>query len=209
MQLIRDENNSSDCERNFGHSRLANQPHGKTVGARRRFVGFLRWLERLTSRQSAASKRRPASTVSGLESSTDSSNSSPLSANQDDPAENNEITGDRVRERETGKGNGTGQGRVSLMPFLHLGVNFRGSDTPTKGDIEGVLDKAKSWYRYAPNCWLIYTKLSAEKWGERLLEIPGMKDNTTFFLCEIELSPDKRYGWLAETAWKWIKRDRV
>lgn len=95
------------------------------------------------------------------------------------------------------------------MPFLHLGVNFRGSDTPTKGDIEGVLDKAKSWYRYAPNCWLIYTKLSAEKWGERLLEIPGMKDNTTFFLCEIELSPDKRYGWLAETAWKWIKRDRV
>jgi hypothetical protein len=95
------------------------------------------------------------------------------------------------------------------MPCLHLGVNFRGSDTPTKEDIESVLNKAKSWYRYAPNCWLIYTNLSAEKWGERLREeIPGMTDSTTFFICRVELSRDKRYGWLPKAAWEWIKRDR-
>jgi hypothetical protein len=93
------------------------------------------------------------------------------------------------------------------MAFLHLGVRFGNSETPTKKDIENVLNKAKDWFRYAPNCWLIYTNRDAETWGKRIQEIQGMEENTSFFLCELRI--DKRYGWLSDSAWKWIKKDRT
>jgi hypothetical protein len=93
------------------------------------------------------------------------------------------------------------------MPFLHLGVRFGDSESPTKKDIERVLNRAKDWFRYAPNCWLIYTHKDAETWGKRLQEIPGMEENTSFLLCELRI--DNRYGWLSDSAWNWIKKDRT
>jgi hypothetical protein len=94
------------------------------------------------------------------------------------------------------------------MPFLHLGVRFGDSDTPSRKDIERVLNGAKDWYRYAPNCWLIYTGKDAETWGKRIKAIPGMEEDTSFLLCEISLDSDKRYGWLADRVWQWIKKSR-
>jgi hypothetical protein len=48
-------------------------------------------------------------------------------------------------------------GIVSVAFFLHLGIRNEGSDAPDRSAIETVLNKAKDWYRYAPNCWIIYT----------------------------------------------------
>jgi hypothetical protein len=48
----------------------------------------------------------------------------------------------------------------------------------------------------------------AETWGKRLREVPEIEANTSFFICEINLDPAKRYGWLSDSAWNWIKRNR-
>jgi hypothetical protein len=96
------------------------------------------------------------------------------------------------------------------MPFLHLGVRYEDSDAPNTKAIEEVLNKAKDWYRYAPNCWIIYTGKDAKTWGERLRDVPGMKDHAGFLICEIQVDQkDKRDGWLSQDVWDWIKRDRI
>jgi hypothetical protein len=115
-------------------------------------------------------------------------------------------------ESATGKENlRTQQGRIDTapMPFLHLGVHFEDNQAPDRKAIEEVLNKAKDWYRYAPNCWLIFTSLDADEWSRRLKKIPGMEDHTSFLVCEVLVGKqDKRAGWMRQTTWDWIKKDR-
>jgi hypothetical protein len=46
--------------------------------------------------------------------------------------------------------------------FLHVGFRFRVE--PNRAELEERLDNALSWYRYAPNCYVVYTTNSAEVW---------------------------------------------
>ena len=71
--------------------------------------------------------------------------------------------------------------------------------------IQGELDKATDWIRYAPNCWILYTTRGANSWYKRLVEIPGMEDHT-FFVCELNIL--NRGGWLPKSVWEWIQKER-
>jgi hypothetical protein len=71
--------------------------------------------------------------------------------------------------------------------------------------VEAKLDKAKDWLRYAPGCWLIHTKKSADAWFERISETVDPK-NTMVFICEVNLQ--ERSGKLSPDAWKWMKTVR-
>ena len=89
--------------------------------------------------------------------------------------------------------------------ILHLGMNFRKKvvTTDEREEIELILNKAKDWYRYAPNCWLIYTKQTPKVWNERLRELPWMSE-LLILIAPIDLSD--RAGWLTKDTWNWIKR---
>ena len=93
------------------------------------------------------------------------------------------------------------------MPFLHLGIQFEDSDAPTPSAIEELLDRAKDWFRYAPNCWIIYTAQDAKYWSDKLRGLPGMEGHATMLL--VEINPEKRAGWMPKSFWKWLKEDRV
>jgi hypothetical protein len=95
-----------------------------------------------------------------------------------------------------------------LPHFLHLAVRFEsGSRAPDREAIESVLDRAKDWYRYAPNCWVIYTSQDATTWTERLGKgISGMKTRTSFFICELNL--EDRDGWVDKEFWNWLDKTR-
>ena len=71
--------------------------------------------------------------------------------------------------------------------------------------IQGELDKATDWIRYAPNCWILYTMRDANSWYTRLCGIPSMK-NHMFFICELNML--NRGGWLPKSVWEWIKKSR-
>ena len=90
--------------------------------------------------------------------------------------------------------------------FLHLAVHFEDAQAPKSGAIETVLNRAKDWYRYAPNSWIIYTGKDPETWYQRLVEIPGMKTHTSFFICELKINA--RSGWLSRDFWKWVDKKR-
>lgn len=97
-------------------------------------------------------------------------------------------------------------GIISVAFFLHLGIRPEGSDAPDRSAIETVLNKAKDWYRYAPNCWIIYTSQDADEWYDRLKAVPGIKNHASFFLCEVKLT--NRSGWMPEKFWEWVGKDR-
>ena len=91
--------------------------------------------------------------------------------------------------------------------FLHLGINFteRASTPEALREIEEVLNKSKDWYRYAPNCWLIYTGQTAKTWNERLKRIPWMAEQR-YLITAVNI--DDRSGLLLKDTWDWIKSHR-
>jgi hypothetical protein len=92
--------------------------------------------------------------------------------------------------------------------FLHLGINpsWDGDGAFEKALIEEKLNKAKDWLRYAPHCWLIYTAKNPTHWANVLRGERALNGKMTFFICEVNLQ-DKS-GWLYESAWKWINKQR-
>lgn len=96
-----------------------------------------------------------------------------------------------------------------MAHFLHLGIMFK-TKSPTAemlGEIEAVLDKARDWYRYAPNCWLIYTNQSPGVWHQRLKRISWMTDQS-YLICAADLDRENRAGWLPRSTWDWINQAR-
>ena len=71
--------------------------------------------------------------------------------------------------------------------------------------IEQVLNRATDWFRFAPNCWLIYSSRNADIWQNRLIKIPEMKDRA-FFVCAID--KEDRGGLIDSHFWDWLDKNR-
>jgi hypothetical protein len=89
------------------------------------------------------------------------------------------------------------------MPkFLHVGFNF--ADGNKIAELTPVFDKALDWVRYAPNCWMLWTTSSPEKWYQRLK--PHLGSGEHVFIVELQMS--NRQGWLPKKVWDWINKVR-
>jgi hypothetical protein len=84
--------------------------------------------------------------------------------------------------------------------FLHVAFNFSDGD-PKITKLKPVFDKAVDWYRYTPNCWIVWTSSSAERWYERLR--PYIKDDDSMLIVKID--PSDRQGWVSTRVWQWLK----
>lgn len=94
-----------------------------------------------------------------------------------------------------------------VAKFLHLGISVEGSFKLDTDAIEEVLNKAKDWYRYTPNCWIIYTGKDADTWAGRIRKLPGIETRTTFFIAELNLGD--RSGWASQDLWDWLDKTRT
>lgn len=86
--------------------------------------------------------------------------------------------------------------------YLHIAFLWKGK--PKIKEIEPVFDLSLSWVRYTPNCWIVWTTSSAQKWYDRLKSHLGIEDQV--FICKLDLS--ERQGWLSKSVWKWLREDR-
>ena len=87
--------------------------------------------------------------------------------------------------------------------FLHISFDFADGNPRTK-ELKPVFDKALDWYRYMPNCWIVWTSSSAQKWYERLR--PHISDGDNMFIVRIDLS--ERQGWISKAVWNWLREER-
>jgi hypothetical protein len=68
-------------------------------------------------------------------------------------------------------------------------------------ELEPLFNQATSWYRYAPNCWILWTNGTAESWFNYLAPHITVQD----YLFVAELSMRDYKGWLPKNAWDWIR----
>jgi hypothetical protein len=88
--------------------------------------------------------------------------------------------------------------------FLHIAFKFADRN-PRIEQLKSQFDKAIDWYRYAPNCWIVWTSSTPEKWYERLK--PYVRDDD--YMLIVGLNIEERQGWMGEDFWEWIEKKRT
>ncbi len=89
-----------------------------------------------------------------------------------------------------------------MSNFLHVAFRWHG---PVKAEeLEPTFNAAEDWLRYAPNCWILWTKSSAQEWHRKLKPFLSEKDH--MFICRLDMSD--RQGWLPQWIWDWMNKSR-
>jgi hypothetical protein len=90
--------------------------------------------------------------------------------------------------------------------FIHVGFTWK--NPPKAEELEPVFNKARDWMRYAPNCWILYTKIDPDAWYVRIK--PHLGDGDHVLIAEINLSAvNTSYtGYESKWIWDWIRKQR-
>jgi hypothetical protein len=86
--------------------------------------------------------------------------------------------------------------------YLHISFNFRSGPVKTV-EMEPAFNHATDWYRYAPNCWLVWTSGTTVSWYNFLK--PNLGASDYLFVTEVG---GQYAGWLPQGAWEWLQRAR-
>lgn len=68
-------------------------------------------------------------------------------------------------------------------------------------DVQTALEPAMSWYRIAPNVWIINTFESASTWQTRLKDL--VSPTGRLFISRLDTSD--RQGWMDKKFWDWLR----
>jgi hypothetical protein len=92
-----------------------------------------------------------------------------------------------------------------MAHFLHVGFNFEGPITPQKMDeLKSLFNNAEDWFRYAANCWILWTAESAQEWYEEIR--PHLGEKGRVFICRLDIT--HRQGWMGKGFWDWLRKER-
>lgn len=89
-----------------------------------------------------------------------------------------------------------------MAKFVHISFSFRGA--PKIEELLPAFNQALDWVRYAPNCWIVWTTSSTEKWFARLK--PHLTDDDHMLIATLDLQDYN--GWLPQWVWDWITKER-
>lgn len=86
-----------------------------------------------------------------------------------------------------------------MAHLLHIYVTAK--DGVSREEVEGKLNLALDWYRYAPNSYVVHTSSSVDKWKARLINFikPGGR------LLILKLDYSQRQGWMNKDFWEWLR----
>lgn len=87
--------------------------------------------------------------------------------------------------------------------FFQITLSFV-TERPPEKILERAFDRALDWFKYAPNCWIVWTTSDAEKWYERLRPLIGDADSLFIVALDIE----ERQGWMPQRFWDWLRKKR-
>jgi len=70
----------------------------------------------------------------------------------------------------------------------------------SEAEIQKVMDRARDWFHYSRDCWIICTKKDAKTWYERLAAFA--KPGGVILICRID--PNDRKGFANKQLWTWL-----
>ena len=86
------------------------------------------------------------------------------------------------------------------MRFYHVGINFRSGKVKSK-ELNPFFDlHSIDWLRYAENCWVIYTRESADKLTDALRPLLDRSDE--FVVLEVKI--ETHWGINQQWVWDWM-----
>jgi len=91
---------------------------------------------------------------------------------------------------------------MNKTQYLHISFDLK-NDPVDLEKLKQRFNLGVDWIHYMPNCWIVKTTSSAQKWYDRLKPYIG---NNNIFICKIDLS--ERQGWLPKWVWEWIKKHK-
>ena len=91
-----------------------------------------------------------------------------------------------------------------MSSYYHIMLSLPGI-LPTDPAVVKKLDLAVDWFRYAPNCWIVYTSSNAQKWYDRLKPLIELHGGNVF-IAKLDLTD--RQGWISKELWDWLRKPR-
>jgi hypothetical protein len=86
-----------------------------------------------------------------------------------------------------------------MAEFLHISFFFKGK--AKIDELKPVFNKAIDWYRYAPNCWIVWTTTDTEGWYARLQ--PLISDDDSMLIIPFKYEPVS--GFASKAMWDFFK----
>ncbi len=88
--------------------------------------------------------------------------------------------------------------------FLHITFNFH--QRPLAVELEPLMTTlGDDWIRYAPNCWILYTKQPISNVYNALVSQINQFDN--LLILEV-VQGQQIYGWHQQWVWDWLYKPR-
>lgn len=84
--------------------------------------------------------------------------------------------------------------------YLHISIDFKGDVNADA--LEEKFNLALDWIHYLPNCWIVRTSSSAERWLSRLAPLLDEKD--LLLIIKVDLS--EKAARLPDWVLNWIKQ---
>ncbi len=69
--------------------------------------------------------------------------------------------------------------------------------------LHNTIKTASTWWHYLESTWIIKTDRPVEYWSDKIRSITDGNDN---FLI-VDITQQKRQGWLPQKAWEWIRKN--
>lgn len=86
------------------------------------------------------------------------------------------------------------------IQYLHISIDFNGEVDADA--LKAKFNLALDWIHYQPNCWIVRTSSSAEKWFNRLA--PLLDEDASLLIIKVDLS--EKAARLPDWVSNWIKQ---
>jgi len=90
---------------------------------------------------------------------------------------------------------------MARYKYYHVYIAPKKGISPS--EIVKKMNLSLGWFRYASNCWVLYSTSSLDKWMTRLKPLIG-KSGYVFIA---EMNPNKANGWMPNDFWEWFDEE--
>jgi hypothetical protein len=90
--------------------------------------------------------------------------------------------------------------------FLHVGFVWK--HAPKITELEPLFNTSLGWYRYAPNCWVLYTNNDPGVWYSHIIKHMTSEDSVLIAEVVLDHVPLTYQGWYNKGLWDWIDQRR-
>lgn len=88
--------------------------------------------------------------------------------------------------------------------FYHVGLTLP-AGLDTRVDLQWLPRVCDDWMRYASQCWVLWSGLSAQDIAHEIRQFYGENEHFIVFPIDALTAPQ---GWAPQWVWEWINRSR-